>query len=416
MNQKEIFASLELLDKKIRFVLGEFHNNQLNVLNVSFQDTDAIDNYNIIDVNQLSHDIKTLIKQVSSKMENNLNNVILLIPSFIMKRYSKRIKMALDNNHINKELFVDTINEIINDEMLDSEILVNTNINRYLIDGVNTNKIDFEKAMNSLYVDVDFYVGNKDLIFDYLNAVEKSGLTILDICFENIAMASEMALLEASHLKNILIIKYELNDLVISFLSEGRIVSTTQINNGYNDLINKVFNDHDLSFDRAKQLILTNDYLNINELVSMPVYLYYNGNETVAIDDHYLNALAIEIFKQQFSEIAMMIDPILMAKDTDIYLSGSGAMISGLDEFISNILRNKVKKYVPATLGARNSSLIANLGAMYAYRDENIFRILPEVENTIEFNIKEEKIMTRDESQDSMTNRFKELFKINKQN
>ncbi len=32
MNQKEIYGAIEFVDHEVRFVLGEFHNNQLNVL------------------------------------------------------------------------------------------------------------------------------------------------------------------------------------------------------------------------------------------------------------------------------------------------------------------------------------------------------------------------------------------------
>lgn len=413
MSQKEIFASLELIDQKIRFILGEFHNNQLNILNVSFQDTAAIDEANIIDSQQLILDVKQLIENVNLKMERVIDEVLLLIPSSIMKQYFKRIKIALDNNYINQEMINNTIDEIAKDSFLADEILVNTNINRYLIDGVNSKKINFDKPMNSLFVDVDFYVGNQALIYDYLHVVEKAGLSVLDICFENLAMTSEMALLEVSHLKNIVIIRYEANELTLSFVSNGRIVSSDSLDFGFAKIIEEILVEHNLNYTSAKKLVLANEYLNSDNKAKMPVFLYYDGSETVAIDDRYLYDIASSIIKKQFSEIAMMIDPIMMAKETDIYLTGEGASIVGLDGYCSKILKNKVKTYIPAILGGRNSSLIANLGAIYAYQDEKKLSndIKKTEEEIVEIN---PEIYSREETEDSMTNRFKELFKMSK--
>lgn len=413
VNQKEIYASIEFVEQEIRFVLGEFHNSRLNVLNVEIFPTSAITNDQIINEQQLINDIHSLLEIVNKKMKVTVQRVIVILPSNSLNRYSKRVTIGLYDKELSQKLVEDTIYTLADRELQSDEILVNHKISKYFVDGVSKNKIEYDKSIKSLALDTDLYAGSKQMVYDYLNIVEKAGLEILDMTFDSMAMASEMASFEASFVKNIIIMRYEFSKIEISLISEGRILSSVTLPMGYSDLIRKILETHNLSVDSANKLVLLNDYLTTNDQEVMPVFLYTNEQQTVAIDDKYLRDLAIPILFEQFEEVYQIIDPIMMAKETDIYLTGKGATIVSIQEILSNILKAKVKKYVPEVIGARTGTLVANLGALYLYRDGSIHdeKKMVSVDEEIKplGNIPHK----YNESDDSMTNRFKELFKIN---
>lgn len=413
VHQKEIYASIEFVEQEIRFVLGEFHNSRLNILNVEILPTSAISNDKIINENQLISDIKTLIENVNRKMKVNVERVIVVVPSRNLQRYSKRLTIGLHEKTLDQDLITYSINNVANRELASDELLVNSIVTKYFIDGISKNKIDFSQSINTLALDVDLYSGKKREIFELLNVVEKSGLEIIDICFDSIASASEMASYQASYVKNVINITYELNKTVLSLVSEGRILSNMTLNSGYGALIERVFQDHNLSFKSAEKLILSNDYLTLVTKEPNPIFIYSQNDHTVAIDDEYVRELAIPIFFEQFEQIYQVIDPIMMARETDIYLTGKGASIVGLSDVLSNILKSKVKVYVPEIIGARKCSLISNLGALYLYRDETLLsgHIVPSISEDFQHLL--DVPYRHNESEDSMTNRFKELFKIN---
>lgn len=413
VNQKEIYASIEFIEQEIRFVLGEFHNSRLNILNVEIFPTTALRNNVIVDEIQLSQDIRGLIDNVNQKMRVEIKKVIVILPSYSLERYSKRITIGLHDKVFNHDLIINSINGVAKKELDVNEILVDYKVTKYFIDGISKNKINYDKAIRSLAIDVDMYAGSKKIVYDYLNIVEQAGLEIIDICFESMAMATEMAAFEASKVKNVIIIRYEYNQLVLSLISDNRVVNSICLETGYKQLMDKILASHNLSEKSVEKLILSNDYLSCNDSESIPIFIYSDKDMTVAIDDKEVKDAVIPVLFDQFEEVYQIIDPILMAKETDIYLAGKGAMIVALNEVLSTILKSKVKVYVPEVVGARKSSVVSNLGALYLYRDE------AELKGYNECSVTEREVLFKpakfkeSETEDSMTNRFKELFKIN---
>lgn len=418
MNQKEIYGAIEFIDHEVRFVLGEFHNNQLNILKTESLYTEAINKIEIVYPNKLIEDVQEIISNVSKQMGFSIKRILLLIPSYATNRYSKRVKITNPNvNEVfSKKYIYDTTNQALNFEFDPKEVLINQVVNRYIIDGVSSRKLNLDKKISKLYVDVDMYTGPKSLIFDYLSIIERAGFEILDIFLESYALATEMALFEPSRHKNIIIIRYERANLTMSLLNNGRIINSLMIDAGYLDLVNTIVENNNISKVNAEKLILTNNYLTIQDNQVAPVFLYSEGSETRSINDKYLNNLLLPILKDQFNEISEMIKPILEDKETEVYITGKGASIVSLSEICGEILNAPTKVYSPAILGARKGSLVACLGSIYAYKDTSILNSVKDNSvDEVEFEEKIE-INKQSHSEDSMSNRFKELFKIAKDN
>ena len=422
MNQKEIYGAIEFIDHEVRFVLGEFHNNQLNILKTESLYTDAIDKIEIVNPKKLVENVKEIINNASDKMGFRITKILLLIPSFATNRYSKRVKIikTQESDYFSEKDVFQTIVDSLDLDYSDDEVLINQVVNGYIIDGVASNKLNLDKKISRLYVDVDLYTGPQALIFDYLSVIEQAGFEVLDIFLDSYAMAMEMALIEHSRNKNIVIIRYERANLTMSLLNKGRIINSLMIDVGYCDLIKKIVKNNNISNENAEKLILTNNFLSIADNQTAPVFLYSEGSETKSINDKYLNNLLMPILTEQFEEISEIIAPVLEDKSTEVYITGKGASIVSLSEVCEKILKCKTRVYSPEILGARKGSLVSCLGAIYAYKDASILsnnkdNSIEDGEDIKKVNIKkEEKVY--DELEDSMTNRFKELFKMTKDN
>lgn len=424
MNQKEIYGAIEFVDHEVRFVLGEFHNNQLNILKTESLFTDAIDKIEIVDMQKLVNNVKEVINTASEKMGFKINKVLLLIPSYSINRYSKRVKIVnkKDEAYFTKKHISKTVSQALDLEYNDDEVLINQVVNRYIIDGVSSSKLNLDKKISEIQVDVDIYTGPKALIFDYLSVIEAAGFKVLDIVLDTYAMAMEMALLDHSRNKNIILLKYERKNLTMSLLSRRRIISSLMIDLGYCALTEAIIKDNNISEKNAEKLILTNNYLAIEDNQKVPVFLYSEGNETKSIDDNYLHNLLMPVLEKQFNEISEMIKEIIDKDSSEVYITGKGASIFSLSSVCQKILNCKTKVYTPQILGARKGSLVSCLGAIYAYKDESIFdsskdNSIDDLEFRQEVNIKSSiSTSPKDEMEDSMANRFMELFKLNKDN
>lgn len=418
MNQKEIYGVIEFIDHEVRFVLGEFHNNQLNILNTQSLYTEAIDKIEIVDNEQLIQDVRNIISNVSTKMGFSINKILLLIPSYATNRYSKRIKIINSNQseYFSLDDIIETINKGLNIDYNKNELVINKVVNRYIIDGLSSNKLDLDKKISRLYIDIDIYTGSKALIFDYLNIIEKAGFEVLNIYLESYAMAKEMALIDPSRRKKIVLIRYERSNLTMSLINKGRVVSSVMLDTGYIDLVEKLVEGHNISKDNAEKLILTNNYLSIQNNQVAPLFLYEDNSGTQSIDDKYLNDLLLPILEKQFAEISEMLKLVLEDDNSEVFITGKGASIIALGDFCRDIIKSPTKVYYPAILGARKGSLVACLGSIYAYKDISIFG--DNFENSIDDTEFQDKIEINKNNQleDSMSNRFKELFKINKDN
>lgn len=415
MIQKEIYASIEFIEQEIRFILGEFHNSRLNILNVETRSTDAIKNDVIINAPELVRDIQSLLAVVNEKMGVSVLKVIVVLPSRFMTLNFKRFTINFKDQKISNQFIYDTVIDAAEQELNNNQLLVNMMAYKYFIDGVAKHRLNLDKNINSLAVDTNLFIGEQENIYEYLNVVEKAGLQILDITFDSVAEACEMAAFEASQIKNVIVIRYEAHQISLSLISEGRLISWTALDMGYGAIVEKLQVDHNLAYQNAEKLVLNNNYLNNSVHESMPIFIYSDGSETYSIENKYVEDVALEVIMKQFSEVYDMIDPLLMSKETDVYLTGKGAGIINLETVLSNVLKTRVRRYLPEIIGGRDSSYVALLGSLYHFRDIHTDKDGINIESCLNRNIEQPEIRKsiRNESEDSMANKFKELFKKN---
>ena len=125
MIQKEIYASIEFIEQEIRFILGEFHNSRLNILNVETRSTDAIKNDVIINAPELVRDIQSLLAVVNEKMGVSVLKVIVVLPSRFMTLNFKRFTINFKDQKISNQFIYDTVIDAAEQELNNNQLLVN---------------------------------------------------------------------------------------------------------------------------------------------------------------------------------------------------------------------------------------------------------------------------------------------------
>ncbi|MEG1731595.1 MAG: hypothetical protein RR252_00440 [Longicatena sp.] len=94
MNEKKIYASLEIADHEIRLVVGEFCESRFNILRVEKMAIQGIEKKEIIDEQNVVNGIIKILKKSNDALGFHIERVLLAIPSVQVMRNNKRVGSA----------------------------------------------------------------------------------------------------------------------------------------------------------------------------------------------------------------------------------------------------------------------------------------------------------------------------------
>ena len=413
MSDKQIFAALEIADHEVRLIVSELHNLKFNVLKVERIEIAGIDKLRIIDEQNVISGIKKAVMNAEKMIGASIQKVLLVVPSLDFSRLAKRITVALDNNRISIKDIQKALMAAMSSPLQDNKELVNFGTIRYIVNGFVTRRLPVNEKAESLAVEVDLLAANKDMVWEYVKCVEKADLEIIDIYLDTYAFSSEAALFERAIGHYVLAIRYEQNTTTLTLLANGRIESSVVINKGYGEIVDQIVAISGLSVDIAKKLLLHNCRLK-GKVDTSPIYLWSHDNKTFTISETEMVDIVKPLIDEWIEEIRSISQEILANIDILCVLYGEGSQILQLNEVLSEELDHKFSVYIPETLGVRNSSLATCIGLFYCYRDQELFRgkNLYSI-NSDEFvkMINAHKTTDESEKEETLTNRFKKLFK-----
>ncbi len=179
---REIISSIDIGSDKIKLVVGEYLNNDFNIL-CSFEETTiGFENYNISNEYDLIKSIKRIIDKTNRKLNFKLKKTIVNIPTssndFIISDAMLNIKnedLIISSKDILKVIKGTAYNKInINNELI-SAIPIHFRI------GENETKDPFNKKGETLSVKTILVTAAKKEVYDIIDIIEKCGLEVIDI-------------------------------------------------------------------------------------------------------------------------------------------------------------------------------------------------------------------------------------------
>ncbi len=413
VGEKQIYASLEIVDHEVRLVVGEFYNTRLNVIRVERVPTNGIENHVIINENAVIESIKTAVENASNFIGAKVTGVILSVAAVDFKRVSSIYSNTfLAKKPIEKSDIQACVKQAIEIEDA-SLVVVNYVCNRYLINNKWHKKPLLNEVADEISVDIDVSLVDKKMFYQYALCTERAGLEIIDVYTDMYAIAKESNLLEASHHKYDVLVKLERNSTSLSLLYNERLITSEILNIGFEKFILKIMDVYQIPYQEALEIFKYScrydasiEKMQNNKAL---VYLWEkDGNKSMLTEKQLYELLHADVISW-VNEIKKVCQAILEEQDVHISLHGEGAAILSIKSLFEKYFNVSVSIGRPTAVGAQLSDLTVNLGLFYAYKEQEKIRN----HNTAGLDMLEfDKMIYKKRSktanlEDSLTNKFK---------
>lgn len=371
MNDKQIFAAVEVSDHEVRLIVGEFFNTRFNIIKVERVTCRGFDGEKIVDAEAITNAVKQAVENTQKMIGAGINSVILAIPSFGMKRYSFKSTVAVQG--IDRTVTVQDIRNAMakaqNMDIGKNCALIQTVNVKYTVNGISTRRIPIGERCDKLVVDIDLLCADRKMAYELCDAIEKAGIRIMDIFLDVYAAGKEAALFEQSVNQQVIILKAERCSTSLGLLKKGRLTTAAVIPVGVEQLSAPLVDQYGISRENAIDLFKYSAVFDSKHLSDNPVHIWSDDGETRTISEKELVNCVLPNVNSWLSYMQKTCGSILQAGETTVMITGEGGETQGLAQLLADAMQVNVRSYIPDTLGGRNASLTACLGLFYAYQD-----------------------------------------------
>ncbi len=371
MNDKQIYAALEISDHEVRMIVGEFFNTRFNIIKVERIPCSGVSLGRVTNPAAVVESIRTACDDAHRMIGAKIEKVILGLPSYNMKRYSLKSTVAIEG--IDGVITVEDIRSAMRQaEQMNigkGLALIQTVCVKYTVNGISSRRIPIGERANELIVDVDLICADRTMSFALVNCVEQAGLQVMDLFIDVFAVAKEAALFEQAVDQNVIVLKMERDHTTLGLIARGRLNSSVISDLGVGAIAETVIDRYGLNSTDACELVKYSAKLDRTSYSDNPVYIWQEGGDARKITERELCECIQPKVQEWISAIENLCTPILQAGKTAVIITGEGGEMQGLNVLLQRTLRCEVKNYIPETLGGRNAGLTACLGLFYAYND-----------------------------------------------
>ena len=179
---REIISSIDVGGNKIKLVVGEFYENEFNILCAVEEPTRGFIDHEITNENELIKAIKRVLNKASLKLNFKIKKVIVNIPTsynnFVISEATEKIdneESKVTSKCILKVIQNTTKNQInINEELIAA-------IPVYFRVADEETKEPFNKRGKSILAKTVLVTGSKIEVYSLIGVLEKCGLEVIDI-------------------------------------------------------------------------------------------------------------------------------------------------------------------------------------------------------------------------------------------
>lgn len=372
---KQVYASLFIDENELQIVVAEYFNTRFNIIRVDKVKMEGIINFKINDFDRVVQIIKDTFEYSSKKIGATITKVILVLPPFGFKRFPLRVSIVPNGGIVTKKDIAKAVTSSLKTKVDGNSIVVNSSIIKYTINGISTFRIPENEICDELIVDIDLLCADKELTIDYINAVTKAGLEILDITLNNFAIAKESVLLEESLKQNIILLDIGTSYTYLTLLTKGKLTTTEIIYDGLSNIIDYVHDNLGIPKDNASRLVKYNvDYESLHP--DDAVFAWGDDKDNYSITVEQLTDTVKKPLNKYLDKILTMCKPIIDSGLTSFIVVGEGAKMNTLVKELQIQGHTYVKNYYPEAIGVRDSSLCAVYGALYTYREKALLNDL----------------------------------------
>lgn len=408
MNDSNVHVALEIADHEIRLAVGQFHNTRLNILKLERVPCSGLLGTQINNQLAVVEAIKLAKNHVSMTLGVEIKRVLLAIPSLNTARYTRRIERKV-NERVSLNDIKAVMKEAYHSNIPEYQELVNVFITKSIVNGITLRRLPLNEYCDMMSVDVDLLCADRDLVYRYVQTVEKAGLEISEISLDSYAFGKEASLLEKSLEHFIIGLKMERQSSSLSLYAKGKLSSSEVLDLGMHQMIAKLSEVAHLPIDVADRLLHYNVRFGLDKYPDTPVYLWSSEGQTHTLSEKDIFTILKPDLDAWIEKIKIAIAPILEHGNTKMVLYGESAEINGLDQLLSKLFNIDVESYIPDTLGIRSSALCSIAGLFYVLKDQSVLRDFEAGIDMFEYENLVERI-NDNPVEETLSGKFKGLF------
>ena len=177
---KKIYTAIDIGSDTIKFVVGEYFKNKLNILATYEQKSKGIRKGLIIDSNLMVNSIKDGIKVVSNDLGFQIKKVIVNVPSYNAKFMFVTSEIEITGDAITTDDVNNLIKASVYSKVEQDYELITVLPLTFLIDGEKETKV-VGKTGNKLEIKGIMISAPKKNVYSVLSVMEGAGLEVVDI-------------------------------------------------------------------------------------------------------------------------------------------------------------------------------------------------------------------------------------------
>ena len=366
---KKIYTAIDIGSDTIKFVVGEYFKNKLNILATYEQKAKGIRKGLIVDPNLAINSIKDGIKEINNNLGIDIKKVIVGVPSYNAKFMFVTSEIEITGDAITTDDVNNLIKASVYSKVEQDYELITVLPLTFLIDGEKETKV-VGKTGNKLEIKGIMISAPKKNVYSVLSVMEGAGLEVVDITVS--ALGDYYEVRNDNLDKNIgAIINLGHETTNVSVFSRGKLMNTETIQLGginvdkdlaYMFNIN-VFDAREIKEKFAsshKRFIALNDVYEVKNTASEVIKL-----NQIEVTEIVMDRLA-ELLRLAQKQI------LLLTKQNISYIVITGGLteIRAFKNLVYEILGKDVIIYTEDTLGARNNKYTTSIGMIKYFIDK----------------------------------------------
>lgn len=366
---KKIYTAIDIGSDTIKFVVGEYFKNKLNILATYEQKAKGIRKGLIVDPNLAINSIKDGIKEINNNLGIDIKKVIVGVPSYNAKFMFVTSEIEITGDAITTDDVNNLIKASVYSKVEQDYELITVLPLTFLIDGEKETKV-VGKTGNKLEIKGIMISAPKKNVYSVLSVMEGAGLEVVDITVS--ALGDYYGVRNNNLDKNIgAIINLGHETTNVSVFSRGKLMNTETIQLGGINV------DKDLAY-----------MFNINVFDAREIKEKFASSHKrfIALNDVYevkntagevikLNQIEVtEIVMDRLAELLRLAQKqiLLLTKQNISYIVITGGLteIRAFKNLVYEILGKDVIIYTEDTLGARNNKYTTSIGMIKYFIDK----------------------------------------------
>ena len=366
---KKIYTAIDIGSDTIKFVVGEYYKDKLNILCAHEEKSKGIRKGLIVDPNLAINSIKDGMKEINNNLGINIKKVVVGVPS-----YNSKFMFVTGEINITEDIITtDNVNNIIKTSVYskieqDYELVTVIPI-AFFIDGEREEKV-VGKAGNKLEMKGIMVTAPKKNIYSVLSVMEGAGLEVVDITISPLGDYFEVK--NDSLDKRVgAIINIGHETMNVSVFNRGKLMNTEIIQLGGINIDKDLAYMFNISIFDAREIKERFASSHKRFIALNDVYEVKNtAEETIK-----LNQIEVtEIVMDRLAEILELANKqiLLLTKQNISYIVITGGLteIRAFKNLVYEILGKDVIIYTEDTLGARNNKYTTSIGMIKYFIDK----------------------------------------------